>query len=57
MARMMHRIIGRDSGISNAFSSPPLGLGIFTNLRRKSTCSIRTFFSAVGRDPLSSVRR
>ncbi len=28
IARIMHRIIGRDSGISNAFSSPPLGLGM-----------------------------
>jgi hypothetical protein len=25
---MIQRIIGRDSGMSNAFSSPPLGFGI-----------------------------
>jgi hypothetical protein len=28
IAIIMHRITGRDSGMSHAFSSPPLGLGI-----------------------------
>jgi hypothetical protein len=30
---------------------------MLSNLCQKSICSIRTFFSAVGRDPLSSVKR
>lgn len=38
IARTMQRIIVCDSGISNACPSPPLGLGIWLILCRKSRC-------------------
>jgi hypothetical protein len=53
----MQRIIGRDRGMSNAFFTPPFGFGMCKSRLRKSMCSIRTFFSAVGREPLSNVIR
>lgn len=56
-ARIMQRIIGRDSGISKAFSSPPLVFGMSTSRPRQSMCSKRTALSAVGRHPLRRVRR
>jgi hypothetical protein len=57
MARMRHRSIARERGISKALSVPPLGHGICRRRPRKLMCSGRAVFNTVGLEPLSRLNR
>jgi hypothetical protein len=57
IARMRHRTICRDSGISKARFLPPFGLEVCSVRRQKSMRSGRISCEAAGRDPDSNVNR
>ena len=57
IARSRQRIIGRDSGMSNAFLAPPFGDGMCSTRSLRFRCSIFAVFRAVGRLPQRTVNR